>query len=98
MPPIVDGIALFIIGVGNGAYFPNMIHLTPENFGRELSQSVIGTQMGSAYLGIMVMPPLFGLAAQHISTDLFAPTLAVMLAIMVWATVRVRQLVQKGLM
>ncbi len=98
MPPIVDGIALFVIGVGNGAYFPNMIHLTPENFGRELSQSVIGTQMGSAYLGIMMMPPLFGLLAQHVSTDLFAPVLAVMLAIMVWATVRVRQLVQKGIM
>lgn len=98
MPPIVDGVALFIIGVGNGAYFPNMIHLTPENFGRELSQSVIGTQMGSAYLGIMIMPPLFGLAAQHISTDLFAPVLAVMLAIMVWATVRVRQLIKNGRM
>lgn len=98
MPSIIDGIALFVIGVGNGAYFPNMIHLTPENFGRELSQSVIGTQMGSAYLGIMVMPPLFGLAAQHISTDLFAPTLAVMLAIMAGATVRVRQLIQKNQM
>ena len=98
MPPIIDGIALFVIGVGNGAYFPNMIHLTPENFGRELSQSVIGTQMGSAYLGIMIMPPLFGLLAQHITTDLFAPTLAVMLAIMVWATVRVRQLIQNGRM
>ena len=98
IPPIVDGIALFVIGVGNGAYFPNMIHLTPENFGRELSQSVIGTQMGSAYLGIMIMPPLFGLLAQHITTDLFAPTLAVMLAIMVWATVRVRQLIQNGRM
>ena len=98
MPPLVDGIALFVIGVGNGAYFPNMIHLTPENFGRELSQSVIGTQMGSAYLGIMIMPPLFGLAGQHISTDLFAPTLAVMLAIMIWATVRVRQLIKNGRM
>ncbi len=96
MPPIVDGMMLFVIGVGNGAYFPNMIHLTPENFGRELSQSVIGTQMGSAYLGIMIMPPLFGLAAQHISTDLFAPVLAVMLAIMAWATVRVRQLIRQN--
>ncbi len=98
IPPIIDGIALFIIGVGNGAYFPNMIHLTPENFGRELSQSVIGTQMGSAYLGIMIMPPLFGLAAQHISTDLFAPILTAMLAVMIWATVRVRQLVRNGRM
>ncbi|MBE6659757.1 MAG: MFS transporter [Ruminococcaceae bacterium] len=95
MPPIVDGIALFVIGIGNGAYFPNMIHLTPVNFGRELSQSVIGTQMGSAYLGIMVMPPLFGILAQNISTDLFAPILAVMLAIMAAATVRVRQLIRK---
>ena len=96
IPPIVDGIALFVIGVGNGAYFPNMIHLTPENFGRELSQSVIGTQMGSAYLGIMIMPPLFGIVAQQISTDLFAPILAAMLAIMIAATFHVRRLVRQG--
>ena len=96
MPPIVDGIALFVIGIGNGAFFPNMIHLTPENFGRELSQSVIGTQMGSAYLGIMIMPPLFGIVAQQISTDLFAPILAVMLAIMIAATFHVRRLVRQG--
>ena len=95
MPPIVDGIAMFLIGIGNGAFFPNMIHLTPKNFGRELSQSVIGTQMGSAYLGIMVMPPLFGLLAQNITTDLFVPFLGLMLALMVWATMRIRRFAQK---
>lgn len=98
IPPIVDGIALFVIGVGNGAYFPNMIHLTPENFGRELSQSVIGTEMGSAYLGIMLIPPLFGIFAQRISTDLFAPVLLAMLVIMAAATVRVRQLIRQNRM
>ena len=75
-----------------------MIHLTPENFGRELSQSVIGTEMGSAYLGIMLIPPLFGIFAQRISTDLFAPVLLAMLVIMAAATVRVRQLIRQNRM
>lgn len=95
MPVIVDGIALFAIGVGNGAFFPNMIHLTPENFGRELSQSVIGTQMGSAYFGIMTMPPLFGILAQRFSTGLFAPYLCLMFAVMAAATWTLRRILRR---
>ena len=33
------GIGLFGIGLGNGPLFPNMLHLTPQHFSRELSHS-----------------------------------------------------------
>ena len=36
---------MFLIGLGNGPLFPNFNYLTPENFGSEISQSVIGIQM-----------------------------------------------------
>ena len=61
---------LVIIGLGCAPIFPCVIHSTPIYFGTERSQSVIGVQMASAYAGNCVMPPLFGLIANHISISL----------------------------
>ena len=71
LPSVFAALGLFLIGLGNGPLFPNLIHLTPENFGKIYSQSIIGTQMASAYVGILLMPLLFGLLAQHISINLY---------------------------
>ena len=62
---------LFLIGFGNGPIFPNLVYLTPKNFGEEISQSVMGVQMASANTGILLMPPLFGLIAQWFGVWLF---------------------------
>lgn len=51
---------LVIAGFGSAPVYPAIIHSTPTNFGRENSQSVIGIQMASAYLGVTLMPMLFG--------------------------------------
>ncbi|MBK8463892.1 MAG: MFS transporter [Nigerium sp.] len=51
---------LVIAGLGSAPIYPAIIHSTPANFGRENSQAVIGIQMASAYLGMTLMPPLFG--------------------------------------
>jgi hypothetical protein len=40
-----------------------MIQLTPERFGKENSQKIIGLQMASAYTGITLAPPLAGVLA-----------------------------------
>ena len=63
-------IGLIIIGLGCAPIFPCVIHSTPIYFGTERSQSVIGVQMASAYAGNCVMPPLFGIIANHISIGL----------------------------
>ncbi len=59
-----------IIGFGCAPVYPCIIHSTPNNFGAENSQGIIGVQMASAYLGSTLMPPLFGLIANHISIRL----------------------------
>ena len=82
LPAVAAGAGLFMIGVGNAPVFPNMIHLTPQNFGKDISQSAMGAQMSFAYMGIMLMPPLFGLMAQYISVGLFAYYLLTMFAVM----------------
>lgn len=97
LPTSIAGVGLFMIGIGNGPIYPNMIHLIPQNFGKELSQSVMGLQMAASYIGIMFMPPLFGLLAQNISTGLFPYYLLIMFAIMTGATFLLIRLLKKNL-
>ena len=60
-----------------------MIHSTPEHFGPENSQALIGVQMASAYIGVCVAPPAFGLIANHISAALLPLYLAVITGLMI---------------
>ena len=71
--PAASGIAMCLIGLGNGPVFPNLTHLTPENFGRENSQAVIGSQMAAAYTSILLMPPVFSLLTSLWGMTIFAP-------------------------
>ena len=74
---------LLLVGLGCAPIYPSIIHSTPDHFGAENSQSIIGIQMASAYVGICVMPPLFGLIANHISVSLLPLYLLVLLVLMV---------------
>ena len=63
--------ALFLIGLGIGPLFPNFSYLTPENFGEELSPSVIGTQMAVSGVSIMTTPVLCSLLGQFLGMEIF---------------------------
>lgn len=63
-------VGLTVMGLGCAPIYPCIIHATPERFGEENSQALIGVQMASAYIGICCMPPLFGLLANHIGVFL----------------------------
>ena len=75
---------LLLIGLGCAPIYPCVIHSTPAHFGEEKSQAIIGVQMASAYLGILIMPPLFGLIANHISVSLMPFYMAAILILMVF--------------
>ncbi|WEV69867.1 MFS transporter [Bifidobacterium sp. ESL0775] len=74
---------LLLIGLGCAPIYPCVIHSTPDYFGVERSQAIVGVQMACAYTGSMLMPPVFGLIAQHISIALYPWYLLVFLVIMV---------------
>ena len=74
---------LILIGLGCAPVYPCIIHSTPRQFGADKSQAVSGVQMASAHVGTCLMPPLFGLIANHISITLFPVFLLVILLIMV---------------
>lgn len=77
-------IGFSLIGLGCAPIYPCVIHSTPEHFGAEHSQAIIGVQMASAYIGTCLMPPLFGLVANHISIRLLPLYLLMLLVLMVY--------------
>lgn len=92
---MATSIALFLIGLGIGPIFPNLTHLTPENFGRNISQSVMGVQQASAYIGIMIMPWLFGTLAQICSTKIFPCYLFIMFMVYMTTLVMLNRKVKR---
>jgi len=64
---IFQMIGLIIIGFGFAPIFPAMIHSNPRKFSEKYSAGIIGLQMAFAYLGITLMPPLFGYIAKALT-------------------------------
>ena len=73
----------FFIGLGCAPIYPSLLHETPDNFGGEHSQSIMGIQMACAYVGTTFMPPLFGLLATGISYGLFPLYISALLILMI---------------
>ena len=88
-------VGLFLTGFGIGPIYPNLTHLTPVNFGEENAQSVIGSQMAMAYVGILFAPLLFGFLAQGIGLVIFPYALAVMFALFIYALIRIVTVLKK---
>lgn len=76
-------VGLILIGLGCAPIYPCIIHATPDHFGADKSQAIIGVQMASAYVGTCLMPPLFGLIANHITVSLFPFYLLAILILMI---------------
>ncbi len=77
-------IGLITVGLGCAPVYPCVIHSTPEHFGADKSQAIIGVQMACAYIGSLAMPPLFGLIANHISVSLYPIYLLAILVLMIF--------------
>lgn len=68
---IVTLAGLILIGIGCAPIYPSLLHETPENFGAQNSQSIMGMQMASAYVGTTVMPPVFGFISGYIGVGIY---------------------------
>ena len=76
-------LGLFLIGLGNGSIYPNMIHLTPHNFGKDVSQSIMGSQIAFAYIGVMLAPPMVSIISGVFGIKVYPVLLAILYIIMV---------------
>ena len=91
VPAVVITAALFLVGLGNGPMFPNLTYLTPQNFGEDISQSVIGLQIAASNLGIMIAPAICGLLGQCLSMGVFPIYLAALFACMLFSFLSVQK-------
>ncbi len=89
--PALSAVGMFLIGLGNGPLYPNMVHLTPIRFGSQRSQAVMGSQMAAASVGILSMPALTGFLAQKFSTDIFPYCLFILYGIMLISLIATRK-------
>ena len=71
-----------LIGIGCAPIYPCIIHSTPDIFGADKSQAIVGVQMASAYTGSLLMPTLFGIIANHIAVSLLPVFLLVIFVVM----------------
>lgn len=80
---------LILVGLGCAPIYPAMLHETPNRFGKEISQGIMGIQMATAYVGSTLMPPLFGMIAKATTFNLLPCFLVVLVLIMFVTSERV---------
>ncbi|MCI7439327.1 MAG: MFS transporter [Coriobacteriaceae bacterium] len=76
------GVGLAFMGLGCAPIYPQMIQLTPERFGSQSAQALMGLQMACAYVGSMAFPPLMGVCVERVSPLLLPVVAAGLLALM----------------
>ena len=84
-------IGLICIGLGCAPIYPAMLHDTPNRFGKELSQGIMGIQMATAYVGSTFVPPLFGVIAKFIGFEILPYFLLISMLLMLVMTERVNK-------
>jgi fucose permease len=91
---IIPGFLL--IGLGCAPIFPSLLHETPVNFGEKHSQSIMGMQMASAYVGITLMPFLFGKIALSTGYEFLLGFLGIFLVLIFGMTREMNRKVKLG--
>lgn len=71
-----------LIGLGCAPIYPAIIRLTPYRFGKTLSQHMMGLEMAMAYLGNLLVSPLFGLCAKSFDAYFALPFLVLAFALL----------------
>jgi fucose permease len=91
LPVGISALALLLLGLGVGPVFPSLTHLTPINFGKDISVSIIGLQQAIACLGIMIMPWVYGVLAEIFSLSIFPTFLLVLFIIYYTAFIKLKK-------
>lgn len=86
VPSFICMLGFTFIGLGCAPIFPSLLHDTPNKVGVLHSQSMMGIQMASAYVGSTLMPPLFGFLAAKLTPAFFPLYLLILTVLMIFAS------------
>lgn len=84
-------VGLVLLGGGCAPIYPSMLHATPNNFGKEKSQSIMGMQMACAYVGSTFVPPIFGVLSEVTHISIYPVFLLAFVALMVFMVERMNK-------
>ena len=84
-------VGLILIGLGCAPIYPAMLHETPNRFGKELSQGIMGIQMATAYVGSTFVPPIFGALSQISGFSILPYFLLILIVVMLVSSERVNK-------
>ncbi|MFT3983877.1 MAG: MFS transporter [Lachnospiraceae bacterium] len=93
---VVTLAGLIMIGLGCAPIYPSLLHATPDNFGADKSQSIMGMQMACAYIGSTFMPSVFGFLAGEVSIRLYPVYLLIFVVVMFIMAERMNRLHAKA--
>ena len=90
-PALLSLVGLILIGLGCAPIYPSLIHATPTSFGADKSQAVIGIQMAFAYIGVLALPPLFGVIADLTSIAYLPIYITILFLVMLFSFERLQK-------
>ena len=70
-------IGIILIGLGCAPIFPAILKEVPHRFGHDISQTIMGLSMASAYLSITISPLAIGWVASHVTLSILPQILLV---------------------
>jgi len=90
LPSNLAIIPFIILGLGLSPILPAMMHETPNRFGAEKSQAIIGYQLACGSIGGAFFPPLIGVIMKNIAMAVFPVCLLISVIIVYFCTEKLR--------
>jgi len=94
LPTFCSLIGFMLIGLGFAPIFPCMLHATPERFGKEHTQKLMGYQMAVAYTGTTLLPPMLGWIAAQTTVAILPFFIFIYLVLMLIGSERVNRIIK----
>lgn len=95
VPTYCSLIGFLLLGLGFAPIYPCMLHDTPERFGKEQTQKLMGYQMAVAYTGATLLPPLLGWLAAQTTVSILPFFIAFYIVFMLYGSERVNQIMKR---
>ncbi|TQK63760.1 fucose permease [Brevibacillus sp. AG162] len=95
LPTYYSQIGLLLLGLGFAPIYPCMLHDTPERFGKEQTQKLMGYQMAVAYTGATLLPPLLGWLATQTTVSILPFFTAFYIVFILYGSERVNRIMKQ---
>lgn len=95
LPTFCSLIGFLLLGLGFAPIYPCMLHDTPERFGKEQTQKLMGYQMAVAYTGATLLPPMLGWLAAQTTVSILPFFTAFYIVFMLYGSERVNRIMKQ---